>query len=381
MVTTRSTFIIVALAVVTALAASVAITRQTTPALDANPTKAGSSIPAQWTAAAPGRVEPRRGEVRLAASQPGRIVEIPIALNDRVVAGEMLIRFDDEDAKARVAAAEAEAQVRRRERDAETTNNRLALDRRQAEDAVAASERAVASARIELDRVQRAKRGGTAGSDEALDSAQKALTAAQERLETDRAVLRRAQTAANVPLPTRLEAGLTAARADLSLAEAALERTRLRAPSAGTVLQLLARVGETASASPEQTLVVIGDLGQMRVRSELEERDVSKVKPGQAAVVRSDAYPGRDFTGKIAVIARTLAPAKLAQRGPRRPTDLDSLEILVDLDAAPELLPGMRVDVYFKADPPPPPAAAPKQAEPQPAPASGGTSAKGAATK
>ena len=35
-------------------------------------------------------------------------------------------------------------------------------------------------------------------------------------------------------------------------------------------------------------------------------------------------------------------------RGPRRPNDVEVLEVLVSLDGNPPLLTGMRVDVFFK---------------------------------
>jgi HlyD family secretion protein len=381
----NSTIILLALSAIAAIGGSYVLTRPGTPPSDRPAAPATVSAPAPWSATAPGRVEPRNGEIRLSAGIPGRIVEVAVALNDTVVAGETIVRLDDEEARARVAAADAEVQVRRRERDAETTTNRLALDRRQAEDTLAASERSLAVARSDLDRIARAKRNGAPlGAGESIEGAQKAVADALEKVETDRAALRRAQAAPGVPLPTRVEAGLTAARAELSLAEAVLERTRLRTPIGGTVLQLAARVGENAAATPEQALAVIGDLSLLRVRAELEERDVAKVKAGQAAIVRSDAYPGREFPGRVAVVAKMLAPAKLAQRGPRRPTDQDSLEILVDLDAAPELLPGMRVDVYFRAPAGEkrataavPPATSASVPAASPTAGSGGTSVKG----
>jgi HlyD family secretion protein len=151
-----------------------------------------------------------------------------------------------------------------------------------------------------------------------------------------------------VPLPTRLEAGLTAARADLAAAEAALERTRVRAPSSGTVLQLSARQGELAAASPEQALVILADLSQLTVRAEVQERDASKVHVGQEVVLKTDAYPDREFTGRVVKVANAMRPPKLAQRGPRRPTDLDALEVEIDVEPGTPMMPGMRVDAYFR---------------------------------
>jgi HlyD family secretion protein len=116
------------------------------------------------------------------------------------------------------------------------------------------------------------------------------------------------------------------------------------------VLQLYAKVGETVVPSPESPLVVVGDVSSLRVRAEFEERDIGKVKVGQGAVVRSDAFPGKDFEGVVSSSAKALGPSKLGQRGPRRPTDIDVLEVIIDLNGQPPLLPGMRVDVFLKAD-------------------------------
>ena len=84
------------------------------------------------------------------------------------------------------------------------------------------------------------------------------------------------------------------------------------------------------------------------MRAEVEERDAAKVRVGQLVVVKSDAYPGREFPGKVASLAPSLGPGKLGQRGPRRPNDVDVLEVVVDMEGQPPLLPGMRVDVFFK---------------------------------
>jgi HlyD family secretion protein len=304
---------------------------------------------AAWAAAAPGRVEPGSGEIRLTTQAPGRIVEVLAAINDKVTAGDLLMRLDDTDAEARVAAAEAEVNVRRRERDGETVSG-LARDRRTAEDAVASAERLLAQNRAEFDRWLRARKAGTATNTEELEKARETVKTAADRLETAKTNLRRLLTSNTMPMQTRLEAGIAAARSELSLAEAALERTRVRAPRSGSVLLVNAVVGETAAPSPEAVQIVLGDTSSLRVRSEIEERDVGKVRIGQNAIVRSDAFPGRDFTGKVSSMAQVLGPGKLGQKGPRKPNDVDVMEILIDLTGQPPLLSGMRVDVFLKPD-------------------------------
>lgn len=315
--------------------------------------KASSPAPAAaaksaWAASAPGRVEPSGGEVRIGAQVPGRVAEVLVVLNDRVAAGDLMVRLDDEDLIGRVNSATAEAAIRKRERD-NTEVTGKAQERRTAEDAVASAERQLVQAREEADRQVRARRAGSA-SDADADKARDAVNKAKERLEQARAGLRKALSADGLPAPTRPEAGLVAARSELSQADAALERTRIRAASTGTVLQVNAKPGEFAAPSPEAPLVVVGNLASLQVRAEIEERDVGKVRVGQVAVVRSDAFPGKDFEGKISSLAQTLAPSRIGQRGPRKPTDVDVLEVLIDLVGQPPLLPGMRVDVFLRPE-------------------------------
>ena len=55
--------------------------------------------------------------MRIGAQVPGRIAEVLVALNDKVAAGDLLVRLDDEELIGRVNSAAAEAAVRKRERD------------------------------------------------------------------------------------------------------------------------------------------------------------------------------------------------------------------------------------------------------------------------
>lgn len=316
-----------------------------------------------WAASAPGRVEPMGGETRVSGQMPGRVTDVLVDANDRIVAGDLLLKLADDELIARVLAARAEVAVRKRDRDNENVN-KSAQDRRSAEDNFANAERQLVAARSELDRLLRDKRNGVSPASTDVDKARETARTSIDRLEQSRAALQKAL-ANDASIPTRLEAALTAARAELTLVEAAYERARIRAPADGNILQVNIKVGEIVAPSPENVLIVVGDTSSLRVRAEFEERDIGKVRMGQAAIVRSDAFPGKDFAGKVSSLARALGPTKLGQRGPRRPTDVDVLEVIIDLSGQPPLLPGMRVDVFLKSELASQPAAAATQAGPQ----------------
>ena len=249
---------------------------------------------------------------------------------------------------ARRSAAGSEVSVRRRERDGETVPAGAARDRRAAEDAFYVAERQLFAARVDFDRLFRARKGATPTPEADLVKARDAVAAAREKVDTTRASLRRLQTADNAPAQSRLEAALSAARSDVALADASYERMMIRAPRDGAILQSYATVGENVAPSPENIMMIVGDMSALRVKAEIEERDVGKVAIGQDAIIKSDAFSGTEFQGKISAIAQALAPGRIGARGPRKPTDIDVLEVTIDLAGQQPLLPGMRVDVFLK---------------------------------
>lgn len=80
-----------------------------------------------------------------------------------------------------------------------------------------------------------------------------------------------------------------------------LERTQIRSPIDGTVIDRAVEVGQTLSASLESpTLFSIAqDLRQMQIKVSLDEADVGRVHEGQMVVFTVDAFPDRSFTGEV----------------------------------------------------------------------------------
>ena len=300
----------------------------------------------QWIASAPGRVEPRSGLIRIGTSLAGKVEAVSVSINDKVSEGEVLVRIEDKEARARLSAAEAKAATTKKDRDAVAIPaGREPISK--AEDAVFTAERAVTSARFELDDAITVNRKNGSNPN-ALANARRRLADANDRLRQEQSNFATAQNKSGVPLPNGLEAALIAARADVTLAETVLDKTRIRAPIAGTVLQISAKLGELVAPSAEFPLVIMGDMSITRVRAEVDDPDVSKIKKDQRAFVKSSAYGNREFDGKVVEVAPSLAMPRMGARGIRRATDVEVLEVVIDLEGSVPLLPGMRVDVFFR---------------------------------
>jgi HlyD family secretion protein len=351
-----------AVAVALALAVLAARTGEQESARAARPE---ASDDKRWQTVAPGRVEPASGTIKVAAPVMGVIAQVLVKVNDKVFAGEPLIRLVDTEARARVAAAEAQVAFRLRARNEENApapaapaarpalrrgeaavaDTDKAAVRRRAEDAVADADKAVMEAQAALDQAAVERRGGAA-----LEAARAALARAQDRQRQQKAELRRIEADPGTPLPNFVDGQVNVARAEAAAAAATVERLTIRAPISGTVLQVNAKPGELAASSTAPPLLIIGDVSALRVRAELDERDVGEVKVGQSAVIRADAFRGREFAGKVSFIAPIVEPGRISARGQRNVTDVDVVEVLVDLAQPDPLAVGMKVDVYFQPD-------------------------------
>ncbi|WP_257166310.1 HlyD family secretion protein [Bradyrhizobium sp. SRS-191] len=326
------------------LVAAAALALAIAPAGSAPAARAANAQEERWLAVAPGRVEPASGLIKLGAPVVAPIQEVLVKPGDTVFAGQALLRLADAEARAQLASAEAQAAMRKRVRNKESTPSG-AGPRRRAEDGVADAQAAVFDARAALDKAVAERRTGR-GADSDVEAARTQLANALTKLDQQTDELRKVT--ADAPLPISAEGQLNVARSDLQAARATLEKLTLRAPLDGTVLQVNARAGEIASPQAAQPLVLLGDMSSLRVRAELDQRDLDKIKPGQQAVVRCDAFRGRDIAGKVAAVAPLVESSRTAALSQRNMTDVDVVEVLVDLAEPGPFAVGMKVDVYFK---------------------------------
>ncbi len=310
---------------------------------------AAPSAPAEdkgWLAVAPGRVEPVSGLIKLAGPVVGVVDQVLIKANETAFAGQPLIRLRDQEARAQLASAAAQVAMRRRVRNKESAASGAAA-RRKAEDAVADAETAVSEVQSLVDKTVVDRRAGRS-SDADVEAARAGLKRARDYLAQQTDELRRITD--DAPLPTLAEGQLNVARSELSASRAALDKLTIRAPIDGTVLQVNARPGELISPSATTPLVLLGDISGLRVRAELDERDLEKIKSGQPVLVRPTALRGREVPGKVSFIAPLVEAGRYSALGQRNMTDVDVVEVLIELSEPGPLVVGMKVDVYFRQD-------------------------------
>jgi RND family efflux transporter MFP subunit len=132
-------------------------------------------------------------------------------------------------------------------------------------------------------------------------------------------------------------AALDQARNELDTTRAALDRARrqladmsLLAPADGTIIRRDGEIGQLMR--PGDTLFWMSCCDGLRVSAEIDEEDVSLVRPGQNVLIRADAFPDRVFDGTVAEIT------------PKGDPVARSFRVRVRLPADTPLMIGMTVD-------------------------------------
>lgn len=92
--------------------------------------------------------------------------------------------------------------------------------------------------------------------------------------------------------------------AALRLAETNLKYTKIISPVNGIVVSRNVDVGQTVAASfTTPTLYMIAeDLTKMQIDTNVNEADIGKIKTGQDVVFTVDAYPDRNFRGRVSQV-------------------------------------------------------------------------------
>lgn len=161
-------------------------------------------------------------------------------------------------------------------------------------------------ARVLVAEGQQVRRGQTLATldlreiDAQVMAARSAVTKAERDLERAEALY--ADSVATLAQVQDARTGAEVARSGLQAAAFNRRYAAIVAPADGVVLRKLANDGELVS--PGTAVVVLGssERGQV-LRVGVADRDAVRIKTGDAATVRFDAFPGEEFAGRVREVA------------------------------------------------------------------------------
>ena len=298
--------------------------------------------------AARGRVEGASSqEIKLASRVVGRLKEVTVNDGDPLHKGQVVAVLENNDLLAQVEQARANVQhaqavlerLQNGARPEERAASRAALNEAQA---------AADNAKLNFERSQKLFREGGIISQSVLDQAERDWKMAQARLESARENYKLIMAPPRAEDVAAAQAQLDLARGQLAQARDNYDNTFVHSPVDGEVIKRYMNPGESISyESLYQPIVSVSDTTHLRVRTEIDETDISKIQIGQHATIRCDAFRGQSFYGHVVRISGGLGPKKIQTDNPTEKIDMDILESFVEVDPGTPLRVGLRVDVYI----------------------------------
>jgi HlyD family secretion protein len=138
--------------------------------------------------------------------------------------------------------------------------------------------------------------------------------------------------------------------ASVKEARETLAKTSIYAPMDGVISQLISQLGERVSGSTFMQgteIMTVADLSRMEARVDVGENDVVMVSIGDTAFVEVDAYPGRQFIGRVTQIANT---AKSRGLGTQDEVVNFEVRILLQNSKDEQFRPGMSMTADIQSD-------------------------------
>jgi HlyD family secretion protein len=248
------------------------------------------------TVTASGNIRARLA-VDISADVMGRVIELNVEEGDDVTQGEVLLRIDPSQLEAAVSRAQA------------------GLSQAQAQ--VAQQQANLTRAERDFERTRSLwMRDSTLVSPQQVEDA-------ETNAEVNRSLLEAA------------DFGVSQAQAALEETQDQLSKTIIRAPISGKVTRLSVEAGETVVIgtmnNPGSLILTISDLSVVEAVMEVDETDVPEIALGDSAVVELDAFPDRQFSGRVTEIGNSaiVPPSTTAGSGQTAAIDF---EVVITLD-------------------------------------------------
>ncbi len=253
-------------------------------------------------------------KIEVASKVNGRVAWIGVDKGDRVKAGQVLVRLEDDEYRAQV--LEQQGQLANLQAKLEEDLNGSRPDEiAKARSDVSQSKADLLDAKSSLDRTSELVKEGV--------MAKQSLDDAQSKYDGDIAKVASLQRTLDLSVlgPRKEEIAqvrgqIEQAKGGLDYAQNQLDNTIIRAPIRGTILDRNVEKGEfittgfVGDKGAKGYIVTMADLNDLQVELDISQNDFPKLGPKQKGVITTDAYPDRKYQGFVEQVSPEADRAK-----------------------------------------------------------------------
>jgi HlyD family secretion protein len=259
-----------------------------------------------------------------------RVIDI-IPDGTMVKEGDFLIQFDTTDAQRNV--TDRQNELAQAEADLASSNASIASNMKQLENSFQVQQYTFEQDKLSYELAKYEAEARRREMELTFKKSELSLAQAKQRIDSQK-IIDKATVA-------RAELRVTQAKMRLKQAETGFSELTMRSPKAGLVVlreiqggqgRAKVKIGDTPW--PGQELVAIPDLSEMKVKTKVNEVDISRITKNQIATITLDALHGPSFTGKVTNVAT------LAHREGDSEVKVFDVEVTID-GSDPRLKPGM----------------------------------------
>ncbi|MGI8959077.1 MAG: efflux RND transporter periplasmic adaptor subunit [Bryobacteraceae bacterium] len=253
-------------------------------------------------------------KIEVASKVVGRVAWIGVEKADRVRAGQVLVRLEDDEYRAQLLQDQgqiANLQAKLEELQNGSRPEEIAKARADTEQAKADLE----NAKVSLDRTKQLVREGVLAK-QSLDDAQAKYDGDIAKVASLQRTLDLAVLGPRKEEIAQVKGQIEQARGGLEYAQTQLDNTIIKAPVTGTILDRNVEKGEfvtngfVGDKGAKGYLVTMADLNDLQVELDISQNDFPKLGPHQKGIITTDAYPDRKYQGTIEQVSPEADRAK-----------------------------------------------------------------------
>ena len=253
-------------------------------------------------------------KIEVASKVVGRVQWIGVDKGDKVQAGQVLVRLEDDEYRAQLTQEQGQLanleakleELKNGSRPEEVAKAKADRDESQAD---------LENARVTLNRTKQLVAEGVL-SKQALDDAQAKCDGSAAKVASLQRTLDLSVLGPRKEEIAQVVGQIQQARGGLQYAQTQLDNTIIKAPVTGTILDRNVERGEfvtngfVGDKGAKGYLVTMADLNDLQVELDINQNDFAKLGPRQKGVITTDAYPDKKYQGYIEQVSPEADRAK-----------------------------------------------------------------------